>query len=370
MPPQRNRMNRLRANQARAARDAVYYGAVAAAYPARMVYDSYSAAGTPKGKPRDANLFARSAAMSTGNPIPGYKKAKMPKKKCVKSNAGLSKEVCSIKSKVDKLKLTADQSSGNLTYRLSRPSRLIAEESKQNLEFFTGTNIGLFQSVLAQLKFFDPNNPTVLLTATQASGTYQRNSLFKSITSKITCKNNYQSDCKIKVYLCKVKDDTDQSPLQAYVNGIAKSVYKPAPDLPLVTDTGSYPTDCNLVNDLYSLSVLHSSVLNPGQSVVCTHTVNNVEYDSSTAAVHALDYQREYKAFGFLVCISGGICHDTDDIGLIKAAVDIVNEDIYKVSYNAGSNITYVYNLTTWPDSLTSPKQSNCPQSDNQGYDV
>lgn len=284
-----------------------------------------------------------------------------------KSNGTLSKDVSQLKAAVRDLRYSENATLGTLTFRSLNTYRILAPINSLASASYALASIATLESVLAQCKFFNPAVPGTLTTADVTSGTYQRNVLFKSQTNQLIIRNNYQSDCNIVVYLCIVKDDTDQTPLAAWDAGVIDG--SNAADRNALNQ---YPSDYNVVKDLYSLKRVLKTTLAPGQSTKCSHTVNNVEYDPATADTHGLSYQKEYKANFFMVIIQGTISHDSvaDEQGFAAAGVDIEQRRTHIVSYDAGINISYNY-LSTGPDSFTNGAvQSHQPIPDNVGYSV
>lgn len=291
-------------------------------------------------------------------------KVKKPKRKPKTKSAKVKKDIKDCKSAIRELKHDTDQAIGTLTARYQFKDHLAANTKQQSCAVACATSTASLESVTTQLKFFDPANPAVLVTASGSAGTYQRNIRFKSITQTLLLRNNYQQDCKVKVYYCAVRDDTDQTPVQAWAAGVTDGG-----NLTSVNDSLQYPTDYSLFKDLYKTKVVLNTVLSPGQSATCSNTEKDVEYDSATVDTHGLVYQKEYKNGAFLVVIEGTLCHQTTNffsVGNGKAAVDIISKVTYIVKYNAGININYIYaqdNTTALTESTS--VQSHQPVADN-----
>lgn len=278
----------------------------------------------------------------------------------------VSKQICHIKKSLKTMKQHDDATTGTLTYRDLVSSRLLSAENRQNVISLDGSAVDDIELSLANLKFFDPSTPGTLITANGSTGTYQRNYLFDSISSKIVVRNNYQSDASVKIYLCKPKDDTSQSPYDAWGSGLADGGNADA-----ITALNQYPTDYDLLNDLWSLKVVSNSVLSPGQTISCSNTESGVEYDPSIVDTHSLDYQKEYKAFTWLVVLMGTLGHDVslDDQSIMQAGLDILVYKTLKVKYAAGVNIKYIH-LAQTLDVTANPVQSHQPVPNNVPYSV
>lgn len=307
-----------------------------------------------------------SATTQSAKPLASksFNKKKPKKKPTSKAKA----DIASNKRAIHNLKQVGDASTGLLTYRSVSASSIVCLTNKQ-----ASADIGLFdrtvcEGVLGYLKFFNPSAPTVLLTADAALGTFQRNILFKSVSSKMTARNNYITDCEVKIYRCQAKDDTDMTPRGAWSAG-----YTDGSNYATINDLPQYPSDYNLFNDLYQSKLLSTTVLSPGQSVSANWSTTSFEYDPSTTDSHNLNYQKEYSGGGFLVVIKGGPSHDaaTGVVGLSPCGVDIITHDTYKVQYNAGTNIKYVVGVSTGLNAMTNGGvQSHEPVADNLIYSV
>lgn len=300
-------------------------------------------------------------------PLRGKKttKRRQRKKACTKKK--LVQKVCTMENQIKSLKMSENASLGQCTYRLLDSSRRLSNVNEQESSFFSPNSINNIETAIQNLKYFDPSAPGTLVTAAFGSGTYQRNVLLKSISQSLEIRNNYQSDCKLKVYLCTCKDDTSISPLNAW-----QSAYGDGGNATNENQLNQYPTDYDLVNDLWKLKVVINTALSPGQSVTCSHSVKNIEYDPATTDTHPDSYQKEYKAFGFLVVLHGTVSHDTavSEQGIAQAGVDIIRKSTTVVSYDAGINIKYVQldeDLDTFTNGAV---QSHQPIPDNIGYSV
>lgn len=314
---------------------------------------------------RDASTVSRAVrrAPARVKGRPRRKAKKGPKKSTFK----LTKDVSRIKRSMKVMKQHDDATTGTLTYRDVTSFRLLSALNEQAVASYSGSKTSSMETALANLKFFDPANPATLITANGTSGTYQRNYLFDSISSKLVVRNNYQSDVKVKIYLCKPKDDTSQTPFDAWNSAIADGGN--AAD---INQINQFPTDYDLLNDLWSLKVVSNTVLSPGQTATSSHTEKNVEYDPATVDTHSLIFQKEYKSFEWLVVIEGTLSHDVaaDDQGLAPCGIDILSYKTIKVKYSAGVNIKYIVLAQVLDVPATTFIQSHQPIPDNISYSV
>lgn len=329
----------------------------------------------PKSKPKKVKTISSQPVKKTRGVT--YKKMQSSKKqyrrrrprKSVKkaSNAKLSTEVKQIKKSLSKMKKLDDATIGSLTVRLNAGTDLnssaLNQQGSKSWSILSTDQIEA--DVINKLKFFDPSNPGTLITANAAAGTFQRNILIDYASMTIHFKNNYQVECELDVYLCRVKDDTDQTVIDAWDAGVPDGS-----NLPDKNALHQFPTDYNVVNDLYQLKKLKTVKLQAGESCSVSHYEKDIEYDPSTVDTHALSYQREYKSFQFLATVRGLMSHDTTlfEEGIQRAALDVEVRQVYKVKYSAGTNIAYIDVTNTYDTPTNNFVSSNKPANSNQSY--
>ena len=292
---------------------------------------------------------------------------KLAKKYRPKSSRVLTKEVARLKSSVKQLRFSDQASNGTMTWRLWTAHGLLASENLQGVQSFDGFSIANMETALANLKYFDPANPGTLVTADFTTGTYQRQTHFKSMSTTLELRNNFISDCNIVVYLCKPKDDTDIQPHTAWSNGATDGANVDT------TSVATYPSDFTQFKDIWTTKRVINATLSPGQSVSCSHTENDIMFDPSVIDSHNLGYQKEYKNFVFMVVIRGTPSHSSASSatrGLSAAGVDIIRKRTAVVNYDAGIGIEYVHADTSGLNTLTSAVQSHQPVPDNVSYSV
>lgn len=286
------------------------------------------------------------------------------KKRLVKGKK-LNRELNKMSNAIKDLKLTNDATIGTMVYRRSNSQNITCAKNEQASLSRNVFRLNQMQGALSNLKFFNPSTPGTLTTADLASATFQQNILFKNVSSKINIRNNYISDCEVKVYLCTVKDDTNSDPKVAWQAGIADGGN--AAD---ENELNQYPSDYSLVTSLWNLKRMVKCTLSPGQTISASHNVNDIEYDPSVFDSHALDYQKEYKSFTWLVVIQGTNVHDTTDptsVGKSQCGVDIDTLESWTIQYSAGVNINYIHLANNY-DTVASPVQSHQPIPDNINY--
>ena len=343
-----------------------YYPPRYVAKQAARVVGRYAAA-TLGGVATRKTFGSQPSSSGAAAPIRGRIQKRTYKKKARGKGAKVKNDISSIKRSIKEMKQHDDATTGTMTKRQLLSSRLLSNINEQASVAIDMNGTGVIEGALTALKFFNPAVPGTLTTASGVSGTFQRNFLFDTMAGKVVVRNNYQSDAHVKIYLCKVKDDTSNDPRTAWSSGVVDGG-----DATGVDQLNQYPTDYNLLNDLWSLKVVSNTVLSPGQSVSCSHAERNIEYDPSTVDTHSLTYQKEYKAFQFLVVLSGSLSHDVaaDDQGFSAAGLDILTYRTLKVKYAAGVNIKYLVMSEALDTPATSFVQSQKPVSDNLAYSI
>lgn len=280
----------------------------------------------------------------------------------------LKREVCKLSNQIKELKHSESASLGKMTYRVLTTKRQLVGDNVQNVEQHSINSTTKYEAALANLKYYDPATPGTLITADAATGSYQKNFLVKSIYSKLDIRNNYQSDADITVYLCRVKADSSLSPATAWGDGIATD----AGNVAASSELSQYPTDYDVFNDLWTCKRVAHKVLSPGESMTATHSLENVEYNPALVDEHSASYQQRYASCVWLTVLRGTAAHDTslDQQGLQAAGVDILQTQVWKVSYDAGINLSYVMVSNTLDTPTTGFVQSHQPIPDNITYSV
>ena len=295
------------------------------------------------------------------------RKKLQPKK--IKSNKNLSSDVVSLKKQVQTLKLSEDATLGRMTYRKNNAYRLLAGDNAQSVStpYFMRTTD--FETVLSNLKYYDPANPATLVTADGTTGTYQKDFLFKSVHSRLNIRNSYGTDAHVIVYECIPRVDTNVTPGAAWTDGVAN-------DPGNITSSSiynTYPSDFDTFKDFWRSSKIFDSILTPGETGTCSSSSVDIKYDPSFADTHNLVYQKGLKTKSYLIILKGVLAHDSalDQQGISACGIDIEQRDVYVVEYDAGVNLSYVMIDNT---GLATPTngfvQGQKPVNDNQAYSV
>jgi hypothetical protein len=306
-----------------------------------------------------------------GKPIPS-RKAHKPKPKKVFRNK-TAKKVDDCCKEIRNLQKSDKQSRGTMIYRDLQTDAWIASANERHCELLgVPVDTTKIESILTKLRFFDPSAPATLIESSAVAGTYQRSISIKNITQSVTVYNNYQSKYRIRIYLATVKDDTNNTAIDSITSGILDNCFTDA-GVPLAkTNLQWYPSDVNLLGDLYKIKLVSDTYLNPGQSVNAKTSWGPFEYDSSTVDTHGLKYQKAHKAQHFFAVAEGIVGHTaTFQTSLVPFGLDVNCETTFKVEYNAGINVSYVVaNLSSLDDPTGTVFQSFTPATAQQAYSV
>lgn len=231
-------------------------------------------------------------------------------------------------------------------------------------DFCTGTQI---EGFMANLRYYDPSVPGTLVTASGATGTYQREIFFKNVHATCEVRNNYQVPCKVKIYLVQPKGDTNISPTTYYNNSITDQLIGGGS----VVTPAIYPTDLNAFMAQWKCKCIKDVYLDAGATVIVQHSTGSFKYDPALFDSHNLDYQNKFKTFSFLIRLEGVIGHDTtaDQQTTLDASVDMQFNARAEILYDAGINLDDIYLSNNRAATFTnSGVVSNKPIADNQAW--
>jgi len=302
-------------------------------------------------------------------PDPRAGQQKPPKTDKKKPASKQKKEVGKLKKKVVHLQQMEDNTTGTMTYRELYSGSVISALNHHKVANYGIVNTSAYEAVLAQCRFYDPANPGVLLVGSQVAGTYTRNTLVKSVTNRLDFRNNYQTPAHVTIYHCICKDDTASTPSELWTAGIAKG--SEGTGISTNSDLGQFPTDYEVVNDAWRLKVAFKGELQPGESSSVVNSVNDVRYSSSTVDQQALAFEREFKCQCYLLVVRGCLSHSAANVNEVtyqQGGIDCFGSIVFKVQYNAGMNLKYIYTNPGQSAGLTNPVCSNKPVADNQSY--
>lgn len=295
------------------------------------------------------------------------KRVRMARRPRVMSNTR-KPTVKALAKRVKNMQCLLNASCGEMIFRQMATGALTSSVKQQNSVSVTTFHTSYYESVLAQLRYYDPNTPGTLVTADGAAGTYSKDFCFTDNYAKLTVRNNYQTPCEVSVYYMVCKTDTSIDPNTAWSNGVADTSNS------AITSPLIYPTDSDQIDRLWSIKKTVKKQLEPGASVVCTHSVPKFDYDPAVADSQTETFRKEHHGFAFLLVVKGILGHDSGgaaQYGIIQSGVDWRLDRVSKVRYDAGANIKYIYITDGSAASFTtSGVVSSKPVSDNLTYSV
>lgn len=277
----------------------------------------------------------------------------------------------SLKKEVKQIKRQLNADSAHHVYKLLTGDKLLTAVNQSNyatFEVITGT---LLEAYMANLRYYDPATPGTLVTASGATGSYQREIFFKNVNGIIELRNNYQVPVKVKVYLVKPKGDTTITPTTYYNNAIADQLIGGAGS---ITTNGVYPTDLAPFMAQWRIKCVKDVVLDSGATVVASHNSGSFKYDPSLFDSHALEYQTKFKSFAWFVRVEGIIGHDTSvatEQTTLAGGVDVLQTIRVEIIYDAGVILDDLYVNNLRDASFTNGGVvASKPVSDNISYSV
>lgn len=270
--------------------------------------------------------------------------------------------------KVNTLTKRVNSALGTLTYRSIVAGRLLAANNLQNFGEYIINNASTNETVIAQCRYYDIQDPATLDVVSGATGSFQRTFDFISASSTLTLRNNYQSNCKATVYCLRVKDDTSIGPATAYTNGLADNASDTAG-----TSILSYLTDSVQLTHLWKVLKKYSFNLAPGGEAQCSVGIKGYKYDPSLFDSHNTEHNTKFNAHTWMVFINGVLAHDSaaDEQGIQQVGVDVALYKVFKVKYPAGAQLHFVYTTAAGLDAPANGfLQSIQPVPDNLAYSV
>lgn len=271
-----------------------------------------------------------------------------------------------IKAQIKHLKDIAEADTGTLTYRKRSTNQLLAAENQQAMKDIAGSSTALVEAALNECRYYNISTPATLAVPT-ITGSVNKSYLVESTYSKLTIRNNYQVPCKLKVYLCKPKSDTSNTPSAFVTSGLTDSSNGS------ISNTNMYATDSPHLTEAYSIVKTKTYEIQAGKEIQCTHSEKEFNYSPDFVDSHALTYQKAYKAFVWLLVLQGTLAHDSvinTEQGITQSSIDILVDLVYKIKYNAGMDLKYTYIDQSLDTFTNSAVVSNKPTSDNQSYSV
>lgn len=286
-----------------------------------------------------------------------------------RKSKNISGEVTQLKREVRRLKTKTsicDSMDAQLVYKNRQVDACIASANQSCHSEKAGVNQSLIETVLGQLRYYDPSTPGTYITADYSTGT-QSKEIMLSAYSKCLVRNNYQVPAHITVYVCTPKTDTSIAPITAMTNGFTDIGVSSAN-----TNLQAYITESPQFQDLWKVASSTKKTIQPGQTCSVSHSVKKMKYDPSLNDSHPQSYQKKSGAHVYVIRVEGEVAHDTtaDQQGFSGVGVDIVVDTKFTVHYDGGAAINYMVLATDASAFTNGAVLSNKPVSDNQGYSL
>lgn len=281
-------------------------------------------------------------------------------------NVGRKKLQPSLKKRIKNLERKVADQTSTLTFRNIITEPLITTANNASYTTMSINDAAYCESVLAVLRYYDPSNPGVLITADGAVGSYERSF---SMTGYFQClvKNNYQVPVEVKIYSLKCAADTGNSPT-TWMDTCLTDCCNTTKNSPQV-----FLSDIPDFGDLWATLGCKSFVLQPGECQMASMNVPRINYDPSEYDNHAFVYQPDMQSRSFLVRVVGGPAHDkvtTSNVGLSPGGVDVIWKRVSQVQYNAGGpKMRYVYVSSNY-DAQAAGSLVSQVVVDNQEYSI
>jgi len=280
----------------------------------------------------------------------------------------LAKEVVRLNNKVSALAKESKNCHSVLDYHLRGSGRILSSVNSMNFASVGSNAVANYESVLGQLRFFNPSTPGTLTTVDGSTGTYAREYYFKSVYARIDVVNNYQIPVKMRLYCLTPRTDTSTDPATSFTNGLSDA------GNPSSTSPAMFPSDSKEFSDTWNIVKSSAKVLQPGSSITMTWTAQDVYYEPQIYDSINSSYQKRFKCQVFAIRLEGPLGHDTsaNQQSLLQAGLDYVLHYKWVCHYdNGGTPIKFIYISDSCPTSFTNGGvMSERPIADNIGYSV
>jgi len=258
------------------------------------------------------------------------------------------------KSRIKYLNKKMNNNEATILFR-SRTSDLIATGAVNQCFYNSkqGNDKSVIEDAITTLKFFDPSSPATLQTVDYNTGSFQKSILVKS-SSQINLKNNYKVPCRLKLYMCSVRSDTNNNPAQALIAGFNDIGGLSA------TNPLSRTRDSKILLDLWNVKKIKDIILQPAQECSASHYGKSFSYDTSLVDTHNQEFVKIFDSYQWLVRVEGCNAHDTveDEQGRGKAGVDVIIDRTHIVKYDAGVDLFEIQTNNTADNFSNQPVQT------------
>jgi len=226
-----------------------------------------------------------------------------------------------------------------------------------------GSNASLIESSITALDFFDPSDPGNLQVVNYNTGTFQKRIMVNAY-GNISLRNNYKVPVRLKLWLCKVKADTNNSPENAISAGFADVGSAGL----AVTDILTKAKDSQILKDLWNCKLMKNIIVQPSGVCYASHRGKQFSFDTSLRDTHNQSFVKQFYAYAWLVRLEGIAGHDTaeDEQGSLQCGLDIVVNRNHRIIYDAGSDLV---DVQTSSDGATFQNNGVCTQLNEEQID-
>jgi len=198
-------------------------------------------------------------------------------------------------------------------------------------------SIGVLTGTIDAVKYFDPANPSTLITVDLSAPNYQQSIRFVKSYGKLVIRNNYSVPCRATMYFVKCKTDTSIAPETAISNSLTDESNAS------ITSPMIFPTDCHEFNDLWQIVKSKSVFLQAGQEASLSQSYPAFNYDGALGDDQTESFVKNYHGGYAMVRVEGVLAHgSTSGNTHSQAGVDMSFEQIQTVKYPAGVNVRYL----------------------------
>lgn len=282
--------------------------------------------------------------------------------KKVRQEVRKQKKAKSVKSRLAKVERKVSGMMSKMVFRVYDAQNFTSLQNAINWNTFYMNDAGSIETVLAQLKYYDPSAPGTLITAPGATGSYERKFTFTS-TCTVDSRNNCQVPVELRVYWVRCMADTSISP-EANLDNCLTDSCNLTKESPIV-----FPSDAVGSSQLWKVDKCKIFHLKPGGTCSVTLSCGKTTYDPSEYDNNPLAYQKGWKSSALLFRLRGEISHDnttTTNVGYIGAVLDTVKRTTYTVDYNAGGpKMVYTHAVSNLDTMAAIPLMTVCPVADN-----
>jgi len=271
-----------------------------------------------------------------------------------------------LKRAVKQLQHQVRANEGELVYRERQIGRCVTDAVNEcELVGTSGSSITKLETVISNLRYFNPATPGTYTTVDFTSGS-QSKSIRVKLYSKINLRNNYVVPAKVDIYCVIPKVDTSISAVTAISNGFA--------DIGGVDIDSSlmYPTDSPQFNQVWKIVKHTHFTLKAGGERTMNFSKPYFDYDPSLYDTHTELYQKNYGGHQYVIRVTGVLAHDSavsTEEGFSKAGVDYTVVTTYTCRYAAGADIKYII-VNDGADTFTNTPNVSQLDTTQESYSV